>query len=180
MSILDQVKAYTRSIVQSVIDKEQVNYTEASSLYSLILQARHNISVLSSFYNQAEDSELKQLIKDSIYEHAIPTIEACEKLLRAGGGELPDVHFPPHPLYDKVNYPKGVQLGDMEIALAIGNLARGSQLALFLSLQQCYQLNISVALNQLLTNGLQWNYRLLQLMLHRGWLPNVPKAELFH
>lgn len=180
MTILDQVKAYTRSIVQSLVDKEPVNYMEAASLFSLILQARHNISVLSLFYNQAQDPELRKLIKEAIYDETIPTIEDCEKLLRAGGGELPDLHFPPHILYDKMSFPKGVQLSDMEIAIAIGNLARASQLTLFLSIQQCYQLDISIVLNKILSSGLEWDYRLLQLMLHREWLPKTPKVEHLH
>ncbi|WP_371373450.1 DUF3231 family protein [Sporomusa aerivorans] len=177
MTIIDQVKAYTRTILQSIFDKEPVNYMEASSLYGLILQARHNISLLSSFYNQASDPELRDLIKTAIYQHAVPTIENCEKLLREGGAELPDTHFPSHPLYDKTNYPKGVQLTDMEIAIAVGNLARSSQLILFLSLQQCYQPEILLAISSLMSNGLQWDYQLLQLMLHRGWLPNAPKVQ---
>jgi len=153
---------------------------EAASLFSLILLARHNISVLSSFYNQAQDPELRKLIKEAIYEETIPTIEDCERLLGAVGGELPDLHFPPHPLYEKTDYPKGVQLTDMEIAIAVGNLAKASQLSLFLSLQQCYQLDVSIALNKLLSSGLEWDYRLLQLMIHQGWLPSTPKVEHLH
>lgn len=178
MTIVDQVKAWTRSIVQSVVDKEPISYLEAAGLYGLILQARHNISVLSSFYNQAEEPKLRELIKEAIYEQALPAIEECEKLMRAGEAELPVVHFPPHTLYDdNVDYPQGVRLTDMEIALALGNLARGSQLALFLSLQQCYQLEVAAGINKLLNSGLQWDYRLLQLMLQRGWLPKVSKVE---
>ena len=177
MTIVDQVKALTRTIVQAIVDKEPISYMEAAGLYGIILQARHNISVLSSFYNQAEEPELRTLIKEAIYEQAIPAIEECEKLMRAGEAELPDEHFPPHPLYDgKVDYPRGVRLTDMEIAIALGNLARGSQLTLFLTLQQCYQLEVAGSINQLLNSGLQWDYRLLQLMIHRGWLPRVSKV----
>ncbi|MBC8014229.1 MAG: hypothetical protein H7X79_00600 [Sporomusaceae bacterium] len=177
MTIIDQVKILTRTLVQSVVDKEPVSYMEAASLYGIILQARHNISMLSLLYNQAQDPELRELIKAAIYEQTIPSIETCEKLMRAGDGELPDVHFAPHPLYDKVDFPKGVRLTDMEIAIAVANIARASQLTLFLSLQQCYQLEIALAINQLLSSGLQWNYRLLQLMLYQGWLPRISKVE---
>lgn len=177
MTIIDQVKIFTRTMVQSVVDKEPLNYLEAASLFGIILQARHNISILSSFYNQALDPELRDLIKDAIYEQAIPSIETCEELMRAGDGELPDEHFTPHTLYEKMDYPKNVRLTDMEIAIATANIARTSQSTLFLALQQCYQLEVAYGMNQLLTKGLEWNYRLLQLMLHQGWLPRVPKME---
>ena len=177
LKITDQVKVYTRTLVQSVIDKEPVNYMEAAGLFGIILQARHNISMLSSLYNQAQDPELKELIKEAIYEETIPAIETCEELMRDGDGELPDVNFPPHPLYDKVDYPKNLRLTDMEIAIAIGNIVRTSQLALFLTLQQSYQLEIVAGINKLLNSGLLWGYRLLQLMLHRGWLPRISKVE---
>ncbi|GMA99322.1 hypothetical protein [Pelosinus sp. IPA-1] len=177
MKITDQVKVYTRTLVQSVIDKEPVNYMEAAGLFGIILQARHNISMLSSLYNQAQDPELKELIKKAIYEETIPAIETCEELMRDGDGELPDVHFAPHPLYDNVDYPKDVRLTDMEIAIAIGNIARAFQLVLFLTLQQCYQLEIIFGINKLLNSGLLWGYHLVQLMLHRGWLPRVSKVE---
>ena len=177
MTITDQINIFTRTVVQSVVDKEPLSYIEAGSLFGIIIQSRHNISMLSSLYNQAQEPELRELIKEAIYEQTIPTIEKCEELLRAGNGELPDVHFASHPLYEKVDFPKGTRLTDMEIAIALGNTARASQLVLFLSLQQCYQLEIALAINQLLSSGLQWNYRLLQLMLHQGWLPRISKLE---
>ncbi|SDF69004.1 DUF3231 family protein [Sporomusa acidovorans] len=176
MTILDQLKAYARTIVQSIVDKEPLNYMEAAGLFGLLLQARHNIPILSSFYNQAQDNELKKIIKQAIYEQTIPAIEELERLMCAGNAELPEVHFSSPILHNKVDYPQKVCLTDMEIAIAIGTMARTSQLATFLSLQQCYQLEIAMALNQILNNGLQWDFRLLQLMLHRGWLPNIPKV----
>ncbi|MDR3592540.1 MAG: DUF3231 family protein [Negativicutes bacterium] len=177
MTIIDQVDALTRKIVQAVVDKEPIGYLEAAGLYGLILQARHNISLLSSFYNQAEDAELRALIKEAIYEQTLPAIEECEKLMRAGDAQAPDIHFPPHPLYETVDYPRGVRLTDLEIVIALGNLARNFQLTLFLTLQQCYQLEIAAAVNKLLSSGLQWDYRLLKLAIHKGWLPGVPKVE---
>lgn len=177
MTFIDQVKGYTRMLVQMVTDKEPVSYVEAAALYGIILQAKHNISMLSSFYNQAEDPDLRELIKEAIYEHALPTIEDCEKLMKAGEAEIPQLHFPPHPLYDKVDYPRGVRLSDMEIAVALGTLARSSQLTLFLALEQCYQLEIIAAIYKLLSSGLQWDYRLVQLTIHRGWLPTVAKVK---
>jgi hypothetical protein len=176
LTIIDQIKAVTRMVVQAVIDKEPLGYSEAAALFGLVLQARHNISLLSCFYNQAEDTQLREVIKAAIYEETLPTIEACEKLIRDGEAALPEAHFPPHPLYEQVDYPKGVRLTDGEIAIAVGNMARGFQLTLFLSLQQCYQLEVAGAINKLLNSGLQWDYRLLELMIHRGWLPTMAKV----
>ncbi len=175
LTIIDQIQAYTRSIIQSVVDKEPLNYLEAAGLYAIVLQSRHSIAMLCSLYNQAQDTELRTLIKDAIYEQTLPVIEKCESLMNAGKAEIPKEHFPSPILYEEATYPKGVRLTDIEIAIALGNIARTAQFQLFTAMQQCYQLEISIAINLLITSSLQWSFRLLQLMLHRGWLPVVPK-----
>lgn len=176
MTIVDQVKAYTRSIVQAIVDKEPISYLEAAGLFGIILQGRHNISVLSSLYNQAQHSGLKALLAEAIDGQMQPMIKKCEELMAAGQAELPEASFPPHPLYAELEYPAGVRLTDGEIALAAASMARNTQLALFLTLQQCYQLEIIRSINQLITSGLEWDYRLLQLALHEGWLPKIAKV----
>lgn len=178
LTIVDRVKAYTRSVVQSIVDKEPLNYLEAAGLFGVILQARHNIFMLSSLYNQALDPELRELTKQAIYEQAVPMIEKCEELMRAGNAEPPDAHFKSPVLYAKAVYPENVKLEDGEIAIAVANITRTTQLTLFTTLQQCYQLEVAAGINELLSSDLQWSYRLLQLMLHRGWLPEVPKVAV--
>lgn len=54
-------------------------------------------------------------------------------------------------------------------------MAKASQTALLAALLQSYQLEIGLMFRKYLDKGLDWNYRLLQLMLERGWLPHLAK-----
>ena len=50
-------------------------------------------------------------------------------------------------------------------------------MALLAALHQSYQLNVGMMLRKRLDEGLDWNLRLLTLMLNRGWLPHLAKVE---
>lgn len=177
MTIADKVSATGRAVIQNITDHEPVNYIEAGGLYGIVAQGRHNIALLSVLYNQARDSELRELIKQSIEGLTVETVRHCEKLLEAGGAELPAAHFTRHELEPRQDLPAAVQLADGEIAIAVANLARASQTALLAVLHQTYQPEIAIALRTQLNNGLDWNYRLLQLMLGRGWLIHISKVH---
>lgn len=176
MTIMDKLNAYSRSIVQAVVDKEAVNYYEASALYGAVIQGKVDISLLSVFYKFAQDSGLKKMIGEAIDQIMVPAIKHCESLLRDGEAEIPTVNFPAHPLYTNEAIPEDLRLTDMEVALAVGNLVKAYQYTLFLALEQSYQLEIARALAGLLSAGVDWEYRFLQLMIHNKWLPVIPKV----
>ncbi len=73
--------------------------------------------------------------------------------------------------------PSDARLSDMEIAASIGTMAKASQVALLAALLQTYQIDVGMMLRNRLDEGLDWNLRLLNLMLDRGWLPHLAKVE---
>lgn len=75
----------------------------------------------------------------------------------------------------QLDIPPDAHMKDSEIAIAIGSMAKASQMALLGTLQQSYQLEVALMYREMLDAGLDWDYRLLQLMLNRGWLPRLAK-----
>lgn len=178
MTMMDKINATTRMATQMVFDKEPVNYLEAGSLYGIVAQGRFNMAVLQALYNQARDPELRELIRESIEEQTRPTVEHCETALEKGDAQIPQFHFNSRTLHkDPLDVHPDVCLTDMEIAATLGTMAKGSQMALLAGLHQSYQLDVGMMYKKRLDEGIDWNYRLLQLMLNRGWLPHVAKVE---
>lgn len=178
MTIMDKVNTATRMATQMIFDKENANYLEAGSLYGIIAQGRFNEAVLQSMYNQAQDSDLRSLIKQCIDEQVTATVRDCERALEKGNGQVPKFHFHARQLHkEPLNIPTDACLSDMEIAAALGTMAKASQMALLAALHQSYQLDIGMMLRKRLDEGLDWNTRLLNLMLNRGWLPHITKVE---
>ncbi|MDR3565944.1 MAG: DUF3231 family protein [Negativicutes bacterium] len=176
MTMIDQIKAGTRNIVQSLVDNEPINAIEAGALYSIVIQGRYHVSLLSILHNHAQDPALKQLIAEAQDDLAESTVRRCENLLQAGEAKVPDTQFPTHPLEDRLNIPTAAHLSDAEIAMTLVVNDAAGQTALLLAIHQCYQLEVAMALRDELNKGLDWSYRLLQLMLHRGWLPEIAKV----
>lgn len=177
MTMADKVSAAGRAVIQRLTDREPVNYIEAGGLYGIVAQGRHNIALLSVLYNQARDSELRELIKQSIDGLTQETVQRCEDLLQKGGAELPAAHFFSPQLEPRQDLPISVQLSAGEIAIAVANIAKVSQTALLAVLHQTYQPEIAIVLRTELNNGLDWGYRMMQLMLHRGWLLHIAKVH---
>jgi hypothetical protein len=175
MTIMDKVNSTTRTAFQVIFDKEPVNYVEGASLYSIIAQGRHNFSVLEVLYNQALDLDLKALIKNCIDDLVIPVIKHCESLLASSNAQVPQFHYNEHKLHESIDIPSDARLTDKEIAMMLGAMAKASQTALLTALHQSYQLEIGWVFRKYLDAGLDWNFRLLQLMLDRGWLPYMTK-----
>lgn len=175
MTIMDKVESMTRAQIQAIFDKEPVNYLEGASLYGTIAQGRLNLSALEILYNHAQDPELKNLITEAINDLVIPTIEHCERLLEESGAQIPQFRFNKHKLYKDLDIPSDARLTDNEVAAGIGTMAKASQVALLSALHQAYQLEVGVMYRKFLDAGLDWNYRLLELMIHRGWLPYLAK-----
>ncbi|VBB05473.1 Hypothetical protein LUCI_0683 [Lucifera butyrica] len=178
MSILDKVNAETRNIFNLFFDKEPLNYFEAAGLYGIISQGRNNIALLEVMYNHAQDPDLKNLILAAIDDQTLPVVEEAENLLQKGGVALPELSFSHRELHNEaLDIPRDVRISDKEIALSLSNMGRASQLVLLSTLHQSYQLNIALVYREQLDSALDWSYRLLELMLERGWLPHMTKVE---
>lgn len=175
MTIIDRVNSVTRGTFQAIFDKEPVNYLEGASLYGIIAQGRLNLSSLQVLYNHARDSELKKLIHEVMDNILTPLIKDCEALLERSNAQIPQVRFAEHGLHESIDILADARLNDEEIAATIGTMAKAAQIALLAALHQSYQLEIGLMHRRYLDAGLDWNYRLLQLMLERGWLPNLAK-----
>ena len=178
MTILDRVSSETRGIFNMFFDQEPLNYLEAAGLYAVIAQGRYNIASLEVIYNHAQDKELKSLIKEAMESHTKNLIHHSEKLLSESGGPLPDISFTKRTLHKRpLDIPADAHMTDGEIAIAIGSMAKAAQMALLATLHQSYQLEVALMYREILDAGLDWDYRLLQLMLDRGWLPKLAKIE---
>ena len=178
MSVLEKVNSQTRAVLQMMFDKEPLNYIEAASLYGVVSQGRLNMSLLEALYNHARDSQLRKLIRESIENHTELTIEMSENLLEKSQAPLPNINLPNRHLHNQpLDVNADASLTDMEIAATIGTMAKGSQMALLGALLNSYQLEVAMMLRKRLDSGLDWNYRLLQLMLDRGWLPQITKIS---
>lgn len=175
MTILDQVNAKSRSFVQGLVDKEPANYIEAGLLYQIVITGRYHVSLLTVLHNHAQDPELMQLIKDAIDNLSEKTLKGCEDLLQSEDAMIPTMRFPEHKLESAQDIPSSAHLSDMEIAMALANMHGASQMALMTAINQCYHLEIGFTLRKQLNTALDWGYRLLELMLHRGWLPQIAK-----
>ncbi|WP_378950431.1 DUF3231 family protein [Pelosinus sp. sgz500959] len=178
MTMLEKVSSETRSILNMFFDKEPLSYLEAAGLYGVIAQGRYNIASLEVIYNHAQDGELKALIKEAIEKQTKGLIEHSEKLLSDSGGTLPSLSFAKRTLHKKqLDIPPDAHMSDGEIAIAVGTMAKAAQMALLATLHQSYQLEVALMYREMLDAGLDWDYRLLQLMLNRGWLPRLAKIS---
>lgn len=178
MTIMDKVQSTTRAAVQGMIDREPVNYLEGGGIYGIIAQGRHNLCTLEIMYNHAQDAELKERIQEAMEKLVQPLIQECEGLLKESNAQVPQFHFTNHQLHkENLNIPPDARLNDMEIAAAIGTMAKAAQVNILAAMQNSYQLHIGMMFRRFLDEGLDWNYRLLQLMINRGWLPHVAKIS---
>ena len=177
MTILDQINAKSRSIVQGFVDQEPLNYIEAGLMHQFIITGRYHVSLLSVLHNHAKDPELKQLIKDALNDLSEDTIKYCEDFLKAENAVLPSVRYPEYPLENVQNIPDAAHLSDHVIAMALVNIHGASQIALLAAINQCYHLDIAFQFRKQINISMDWSYRLLQLMLHRGWLPEIAKIQ---
>ena len=178
MTMMDKINGAARATAQLMIDKESISYLEAGALYGIVAQGRFNQAVLQAMYNQAKDPDLRQLISQCINDQVVLTVEESEEALREGDAQVPRFHFQNRQLHNKpLDVPSDACLTDMEIAASLGTMAKASQMALLAALHQSYQLNVGMMLRKRLDEGLDWNLRLVTLMLNRGWLPHLAKVE---
>lgn len=177
MSILDKINTETRMLFNHFFDKEPLNYLEAASLYGVVAQGRYNIAMLEVLYNHARDEELKMLIKEAITTQTRVVVDQSEEMLQENGSHIPSLSFRRRTLH---KHPLAIDpdahLSDGEIAIAVGTMGKASQMAMLAALHQSYQLEVALMYRDLLNKGLEWDYKLLQLMLKRGWLPRLHKT----
>lgn len=178
MTVMDKINSRSRSIMNAIFDKEPLNYLEAAGLYGIVAQGRFNAAILQVMYNHAHDPQLKSLINEAIKHHNEITIEEAEDKLIDSDGHIPAFHFVKRNLHESpVAIPDDARMTDQEIAIALGTMAKASQTAILTGLHNCYQLDIAQMYRKALDDGLDFDYRLLQLMLDRGWLPHVNKIS---
>lgn len=143
----------------------------------ITVNARYHITLLTLLSNHAQDTELKELIKDALDNLSKETNKKCEELLQLGEAQLPTIRFLERSLESNLDIPSAAHFTDLEIAMSLVNMHNASQLALLIAINQSYQLEIGMELRSQLNNALDWGYRLLQLMLRRGWLPEIAKIQ---
>ncbi len=178
MTVMDKINAQTRTIMSAIFDQEPLNYIEAAGLYGIVAQGRFNSAFLQVLYNHAHDPELKILIKEAIKHHSEMTIEEAEDKLLESDGHTPAFRFVKRNLHESpVNIPDDARLSDQEIAIAVGTMAKAAQTVVLTGLHNCYQLEVAQMYRKSLDDGLDFDYRLLQLMLKRGWLPHLNKIS---
>ena len=178
MTVMDKINAQSRTIMNAIFDKEPLNYLEAAGLYGIVSQGRFNTAMLQVMYNHAHDPELKSLIKEAIKHHSEITVEEAEDKLIDSDGHTPDFRFVKRNLHDSpVAIPDDARMTDQEIAIALGTMAKAAQTAILAGLHNCYQLTVAQMYRKALDDGLDFDYRLLQLMLDRGWLPHLNKIS---
>ncbi|WP_110955383.1 DUF3231 family protein [Anaerosinus massiliensis] len=176
MSILDKINEETRVLFNNFFDKEPLNYLEAATLYGVVAQGRYNVALLEVLYNHAQDEDLKVLIKEALSTHTRVVIDQSEEILQENGNQIPNLTFSHRTLHKKsLSIDPDAHLTDGEIAIAVGTMAKASQMAMLTALHQSYQVDVAMMYKDLLNRGLDWDYKLLQLMLKRGWLPRLHK-----
>jgi len=178
MTMFEKVSTETRSILNMFFDKEPLNYLEAAGLYGIIAQGRYNVAALEVLYNHAQDQDLKVLIKEAIERQSKVIIEHSEEILQDSGGNIPTISFTQRTLHKTpLNIPVDAHLTDSEVSIAVGTMGKAAQMTLLAALHQSYQLEVALMYRRMLDAGLDWDYRLLQLMLNRGWLPRLAKIQ---
>lgn len=177
MSILDKINVETRMLFNNFFDKEPLNYIEAAGLYGVVAQGRYNVAMLEVLYNHAQDEELKALIKEALATQTRAVIDQSEEMLQDNGSQIPALTFRRRTLHkNTLSIDPDARLSDAEVAIAVGTMAKASQVAMLMALHQSYQIDVAMMYRELLNKGLEWDYKLLQLMLKRGWLPRLHKA----
>lgn len=177
MTILDKVNAGVSLVTHTLFDKEPPNYLEASMAHSILFQGRLIHTVLSILYNHARDPELRLLIRQAMEEQNNRTIGLCEDLLRESSSKLPHYDFQERKLHDMpLDIPADARMTDEEIVLGLANVAKASQMAILFALHHSYQPHIASAYRQRLDEGLDFDFRIMQLALKHGWLPVFDKV----
>lgn len=177
MTMMDKVNSGMNAAYNMVFDREELNYMEAAGLYTLTAAGRQNVAALALLYNHAQDSDLKKLLKQAIDGQTEWLTAHSEKFLKGRHGHLPDIEFPQRNLVDTATIPIEARFTDQEIILALGNMARAAQMAVLAAMHATYQPELAIMYRQLLDSAFDFDYRMMQICLNKGWLPYMHKIE---
>lgn len=178
MTITEKIMAQADSALNMMFDKEPPNYVETAALYASIIAGRQNVATLAVLYNQARDADLKAIIKRSIDEQTEWLTNNAEKTLSAAGADLPALHFMKRDLINRpLDLPEEARFSDHEIALLLANMAKTSQMAVLAAMHNCYQPYLAKMYQDVLDQATDYNFRLMQLVLNKGWLPHLHKHQ---
>lgn len=176
-TMMDKVTEGTNTIFHMLFDREPLNYIEGAVLYGIVGQGRINMGILEVMYNQAQDSELKALIKDALESQTEFLMEKAESYLKSNETKLPEFHMERRTLHESLNIPEDARLSDREIVLAIASMAKASQMAVLTALHQAYQPDVAQLYRRILDISFDWNYKLMTLAITNGWLPHIAKIS---
>jgi len=178
MTTTDKLNATITSTINQIFDQEPLNYLEAAGLFTIVAAGRLNMSTLEIFYNQANDPDLKSIIKQAIAEQTEWLVEGSEEVIQERKISLPSFHFSRHKLHNSaLSIPDDARFTDHEIVLSLSNMAKASQLTVMVAMHQTYQPHIAIMYRKTLDAAFDFDYRLLRLALEKGWLPHLPKVE---
>ncbi|MCX7781704.1 MAG: DUF3231 family protein [Negativicutes bacterium] len=177
MTMLEKVAAGTNTLMNMVFDKEPINFIECTTLYTTVAQGRFNLATLEVMYNHATDPDLREMVKRAIDEQTRQTLEDAETLIKRGGAQEPPQHLKRRQLHPQpLNIPADAKFTDSEIVGMLAVMAKTTQIAILGAMHQCYQPELAVMYRKRLELGLDYSYRLMQLMLNKGWLPYIDKV----
>ncbi|MBP2655260.1 MAG: hypothetical protein H6Q73_2829 [Firmicutes bacterium] len=178
MTTMDKVNAGVNKVYNALFDKEPLNNLETTTLFTLIFAGRQNIAALQVLYNHAYDNDLKAIIKEAHDNQTTWLVDHAEKLLEKNKTSSPSLSLPCHNLHQSnLDIPQDARFSDHEIVLVLSNMAKASQMAILAAMHQTYQVDVATMYRNVLESAFDFNYRLLQLALKKGWLPTFPKIE---
>lgn len=178
MTTMDKINTAVNTTMNMVFDKEPLNYLEAAALYGIVAAGRQSLSALEVLYNQAQDRDLRAMIKRAIDEQTKWLVERAEKAIAAAGIPLPSIPSVRRRLHDAPSQlPDDARFTDQEIVLALANMAKVSQMAVLSAMHQSYKPEIAIVYREVLDSAFDFNYRLLKMTLDKGWLPHLAKIE---
>jgi len=178
MTTMDKVNAGINKVYNALFDKEPLNNLETTALFAITLNGRENVATLEILYNHAQDNDLKSIIKEARDNQAAWLVERAEKILERNKTHSPSLTLPNHTMHQSnLDIPLDARFSDHEVFLALGNMAKAAQMAVLAAMHQTYQPNVAIMYRSILDSAFDFNYRLLQLALEKGWLPHFPKIE---
>lgn len=152
--------------------KKPLNVMEVSNLWSFLVICNHTIRDEEVAYNVAQNSELKQILKDAKKIHQT-TADEITKLLKEEGIPLPQ-DTPEKPTGDFPNIPEGARLNDEEIAnLMSYNLVLGITYSTR-GLTESIRADVGLLFFKVIIKKTALGLKLKQFMDTRNWLRVPP------
>lgn len=156
-------------------EKKPLNILEAANLWLFLNIANNTIRNEELAYNTAQDSELKQKLKDAKKIHE-SVAEEISELLKKEGIALPH-NTPEKSTADFPNIPDGAKLNDEEIAnLMSFNLLIGINYS-SRGMTESIRADVGLIFFKVIIKKTALGLSLKQLMEKRGWLRIAPNYQ---